>query len=104
MSLGRERLPAYASATVDGEDLTCHVRCFGREEKHGPCHVQRRAGTLECGAINDFRLQCRVETVFRHLLTRVEGVEVTGPVERLSSAVNGGIKHLPLRWHLDPTP
>ena len=41
-----------------------------------------------------------METVFRHLLTRLESFEVSGPVERLNSAVNGGIKHLPLRCRL----
>jgi cholest-4-en-3-one 26-monooxygenase len=41
-----------------------------------------------------------LETVFRHLLTRLEWFEVAGPVERLSSNVNGGIKHLPLRCKL----
>ncbi len=41
-----------------------------------------------------------METVFRHLLARLEEFEVSGPVERLNSAVNGGIKHLPLRCRL----
>ena len=41
-----------------------------------------------------------METVFRHLLTRLESFEVAGPAERLNSAVNGGIKHLPLRCRL----
>ena len=31
---------------------------------------------------------------------RLESFEVTGPVERLNSAVNGGIKHLPVRCRL----
>ena len=38
-----------------------------------------------------------LETVFRHLLTRLEWFELAGPAERLSSNVNGGIKHLPIR-------
>jgi hypothetical protein len=29
-----------------------------------------------------------------------ERLELSGPVERLSSNVNGGIKHLPLRYRL----
>ena len=41
-----------------------------------------------------------LETIFRHLLTRLERFEVSGPVERLSSAVNGAIKHLPLRYRM----
>jgi cytochrome P450 len=41
-----------------------------------------------------------LETVFRHLLARLESFEIAGPVERLSSSVNGGIKHLPLRYRM----
>lgn len=40
------------------------------------------------------------ETIFRHLLARLEWFELSGPVERLRSAVNGGLKHLPLRYRL----
>jgi hypothetical protein len=37
-----------------------------------------------------------LETILRHLIVRLESFEVTGPVDRLSSNVNGGIKHLPV--------
>ena len=39
-----------------------------------------------------------LETIFRHLLARLESFEVSGTVERLSSIVNGSIKHLPLGY------
>jgi cytochrome P450 len=39
-----------------------------------------------------------LETIFRHLLTRLDSFEVTGPVERLTSIINGSIKHLPLSY------
>jgi cholest-4-en-3-one 26-monooxygenase len=39
-----------------------------------------------------------IDTIFRHLLERLEQFEVVGPVERLNSAVNGSIKRLPLRY------
>jgi cholest-4-en-3-one 26-monooxygenase len=42
--------------------------------------------------------RAEIETIFRHLLARMDGFELTGSVERLSSAVNGSIKHLPLRY------
>ena len=42
-----------------------------------------------------------VETIFRHLLARLASFEPAGPVERLSSAANAGLKHLPLRYRLD---
>jgi cholest-4-en-3-one 26-monooxygenase len=38
-----------------------------------------------------------IEMILRHLLARVDGFELSGPIERLSSAVNGSIKRLPLR-------
>jgi cytochrome P450 len=41
-----------------------------------------------------------LEMIFQHLLARLEWFEVSGPVERLNSNVNGGIKHLPLRYRL----
>jgi cholest-4-en-3-one 26-monooxygenase len=41
-----------------------------------------------------------LETVLRHLVQRLQHFEVSGPVERLRSIVNGGIKHLPLRYRL----
>ena len=39
-----------------------------------------------------------IETIFRHLLARLDSFEVAGPVERLSSIVNGSIKHLPVNY------
>ena len=39
-----------------------------------------------------------LETIFRHLLTRLDSFEVAGPVERLTSITNGSIKHLPLSY------
>jgi cytochrome P450 len=39
-----------------------------------------------------------IETVYRHLLARLESFELAGEVERLQSAVNGSLKRLPLRY------
>jgi cytochrome P450 len=41
-----------------------------------------------------------LETIFRHLLERLDFFELAGPVARLHSATVGGIKHLPLRYRL----
>ena len=41
-----------------------------------------------------------IETIYRHLLARLESFELAGEVERLKSAVNGSIKQLPLRYRL----
>jgi len=39
-----------------------------------------------------------IETMFRYLIERLDAFELAGSVERLASAVNGSIKHLPLRY------
>jgi hypothetical protein len=37
---------------------------------------------------------------YKHLLPRIEEVELAGPVERLHSSLVGGVKHLPIRYKL----
>ena len=39
-----------------------------------------------------------LQTIFRHLLGRLDEFEVSGSVERLTSMINGSIKRLPLRY------
>ena len=69
-----------------------------RVDRHPNPHLAFGSGQHFCMGAHLARLE--METVFRHLLTRLESFEVSGPVERLNSAVNGGIKHLPLRCRL----
>jgi cholest-4-en-3-one 26-monooxygenase len=61
-------------------------------------HLAFGFGEHFCMGAHVARLE--LETIFRHLLARLQWFEVSGPVERLSSAVNGAIKHLPLRYRL----
>jgi len=35
---------------------------------------------------------------YKHLLPRIEEIELAGPIERLHSALVGGVKHLPIRY------
>ncbi len=44
--------------------------------------------------------RAELEIMFGLLRARLEWFEQAGPVERLNSAVNGAIKHLPLRYRL----
>jgi cholest-4-en-3-one 26-monooxygenase len=37
---------------------------------------------------------------YKHLLPRIDEIELAGPVERLHSALVGGVKHLPIRYRL----
>ena len=61
-------------------------------------HMAFGMGEHFCMGAHLARLE--LETVFRHLLTRLEWFELDGPPDRLNSAVNGGIKHLPLHCQL----
>jgi cytochrome P450 len=42
--------------------------------------------------------RAELETIFRHLLNRLESFDVCGPVERLTSITNGSIKRLPISF------
>ena len=46
--------------------------------------------------------RAELQIAYRHLLPRLEAVELAGPVERLRSNLVGGIKHLPIRYKLKP--
>jgi cytochrome P450 len=43
-----------------------------------------------------------IEIAYKHLLPRIDEIELTGPVSRLHSALVGGVKHLPIRYKLKP--
>ena len=55
-------------------------------------------GEHYCMGVHVARLE--VAAIFRHLVERFESFEITGPVERLSANMIGGIKRLPVRAHL----
>ena len=86
----------FASANRD-EEVFDDPFAF-RVDRHPNPHLAFGIGEHFCMGAHLARLE--MEMVFRHLLTRLESFEVAGPVERLNSAVNGGIKHLPLRYRL----
>jgi hypothetical protein len=41
---------------------------------------------------------------YKHLLPRIEEIELAGPIERLHSALVGGVKHLPIRYQVQARP
>jgi cytochrome P450 len=53
-------------------------------------------GVHFCLGANLARLE--LQEIFRRLVTRVEAVELAGPVERMHSSFVGGIKRMPVRW------
>jgi len=86
----------WASGNRD-EEVFAEPFAFRVDRRPNP-HLAFGAGEHFCMGAHVARVE--LEVVFRHLLARLETFEVSGPVERLSSAVNGGLKHLPLRYRL----
>jgi cytochrome P450 len=65
-------------------------------------HIAFGIGEHFCLGANLARLELQV--IFRQLAQRLESVEPTGPAERILSSFVGGIKRLPIRYHLRPAP
>ena len=86
----------YASANRD-EEVFADPFAF-RVDRRPNRHLAFGIGEHTCMGAHVARVE--LETMFRHLLARLESFEVSGPVERLSSAVNGSIKRLPIRYRL----
>lgn len=86
----------FASANFD-EEVFDDPYAFRVDRRPNP-HLSFGSGEHFCMGAHLARLE--LETIFRHLLQRLEWFELAGPPERLNSAVNGGIKHLPLRCRL----
>jgi cytochrome P450 len=86
----------YASANRD-EEVFEDPFAF-RVDRRPNRHLAFGIGEHYCMGAHVARVE--LETIFRHLLARLEWFEVSGPVQRLSSNVNGGLKHLPLRYRL----
>ena len=86
----------WASANRD-EEVFADPFAFRVDRRPNP-HLAFGVGEHFCMGAHVARVE--LETMFRHLLARLQSFEPAGPVERLSSAVNGGLKHLPLRYRL----
>ena len=84
----------FASANRD-EEVFADPFAFRVDRRPNP-HLAFGFGEHFCMGAHLARVE--LETIFRHLLTRLESFEVTGPVERLTSIINGSIKHLPLSY------
>jgi len=92
-----EQLALYFASANRDEEVFDDPFEF-RIDRHPNRHLAFGLGEHICLGAHIARIE--LETVFRHLLERLETFELAGPVERLSSAVNGGIKHLPIRYRL----
>ena len=43
-----------------------------------------------------------MQVAYKHLLPRIDEIELAGPISRLHSGLVGGVKHLPIRYKLKP--
>jgi cholest-4-en-3-one 26-monooxygenase len=88
----------YASANRD-EEVFEEPHRFSIERRPNP-HVGFGIGEHFCLGANLARLELRV--IFRDLASRMEHVELAGPVERMRSSFLGGVKRMPIRFRLRP--
>jgi cytochrome P450 len=84
----------FASANRD-EEVFDDPFAFRIDRRPNP-HLAFGFGEHFCMGAHVARVE--LETIFRHLLARLDSFEVSGTVERLSSIINGSIKHLPIRY------
>jgi cholest-4-en-3-one 26-monooxygenase len=96
ISAGDQLALYFASANRD-EDVFEDPFTFRVDRTPNP-HLAFGFGEHVCLGAHLARVE--LETIFRHLLARLESFELAGEVERLRSAVNGSIKQLPLRYSL----
>jgi cytochrome P450 len=88
----------YPSANRD-EDVFEEPFSF-RIDRSPNRHVGFGVGEHFCLGVHLARLE--LEVAYKHLLPRIEEVELAGSVERLHSSLVGGVKHLPIRYRLKP--
>jgi len=86
----------YPSANRD-EDVFEDPFTF-RIDRHPNRHLGFGVGEHFCLGAHVARLELQI--AYKHLLPRIEEIELAGPVQRLHSALVGGVKHLPIRYKL----
>jgi cytochrome P450 len=86
----------YPSANRD-EEIFDDPFAFRVDRRPNP-HLGFGVGEHFCLGSHVARLELQV--AFKHLLPRIEEVELAGPVERLHSSLVGGVKHLPIRYKI----
>jgi cytochrome P450 len=93
---GQQLALYYASANRD-EEVFGDPFAFRVERRPNP-HLAFGFGEHFCMGAHMARAE--LETIFRHLLARLDEFALSGAVERLSSIVNGSVKHLPVRYRM----
>jgi cytochrome P450 len=90
-----EQLALYFASANRDEEVFTEPFAF-RVDRRPNQHLAFGFGEHFCMGAQLARVE--LEVIFRHLLARVASFELSGPVVRLSSAVNGSIMRLPLRY------
>ena len=72
-----------------------------RVERDPNPHLGFGIGEHFCMGAHLARLE--LEVVFGQLVSRLEEVELVGPVRRLRSSFVGGVKSMPIRYRLRPS-
>jgi cholest-4-en-3-one 26-monooxygenase len=88
----------YASANRD-EEVFEDPFTF-RIDRRPNRHIGFGVGEHFCVGAHLARLEMKI--AYKHLLPRIEEIELAGPVDRLHSALVGGVKRLPIRYKLRP--
>ena len=86
----------YPSANRD-EEVFDDVDAFRIDRDPNP-HLGFGIGEHFCLGSHVARLELAI--AYKYLLPRIEEIEVAGPIERLHSALVGGVKRLPIRYKL----
>jgi len=88
----------YPSANRD-EEIFEDPFAF-RIDRNPNHHLGFGVGEHFCLGSHVARLELAI--AYKHLLPRIEEIEVAGPIERLHSGLVGGVKRLPIRYKLKP--
>jgi cytochrome P450 len=86
----------YASANRD-EEVFDDPDSF-RIDRNPNHHLGYGVGEHFCLGSHVARLELAI--AYKHLLPRIDEIEVSGPIERLHSSLVGGVKRLPIRYKL----
>jgi cytochrome P450 len=88
----------YPSANRDEEVFSNSNRFDIRREPNQ--HLAFGIGEHFCLGANLARLE--LQAMFRQLAERLQFAELTGPIQRMRSSLVGGIKHMPIRYRVQP--
>jgi cholest-4-en-3-one 26-monooxygenase len=89
----------YPSANRD-EEIFENPNCFDIRRDPNP-HLAFGIGEHYCLGANLARLE--LQAMFRQLAEHIDQLEITGPIQRMRSNFVGGIKHMPIRYRIDPS-